>query len=126
MFDKDSLNKSNFNIKPLKENGEAIHGLESEVEVIVLIDAKELTLKKVFKEKWVKTRGRAVETFSGHTTDYFVNGVPSKKKEYVDEIAEITDEAMFKLLTSPLYFNEQLHWTDRRKTLLEVCGNLSD
>ena len=52
--------------------------------------------------------------------------MPVKKGEYEAKIAEIADESIFKLLTSPTYFNEQLHWQERRKILLEVCGDLTD
>ncbi|HHX82634.1 MAG TPA: hypothetical protein GX696_06610 [Pseudomonadaceae bacterium] len=55
-----------------------------------------------------------------------MDGVPVQKKEYDAAIAELADEGVFKLLTSPTYFNEQLHWRERRKLLLDVCGDISD
>jgi len=64
--------------------------------------------------------------FTGHTTDYFIDGVPVQKKEYEAKIAEIANEDIFKLLTSPTYFNEQLHWQDRRTILLDICGDVTD
>ncbi|MGL5513773.1 MAG: AAA family ATPase, partial [Sporomusa sp.] len=36
------------------------------------------------------------------------------------------DENIFKLLTNPTFFNEQLHWQKRRETLLQICGDISD
>ena len=33
---------------------------------------------------------------------------------------------MFKLITNPLYFNEQYSWQNRRKLLLEMCGDVDD
>ena len=71
-------------------------------------------------------RGSATEEFTGHTTDYFVDGVPVKKNEYDGKIAEIANEEIFKLLTNPTYFNEHLHWQERRRILLEICGDISD
>ncbi|WP_411955119.1 hypothetical protein ACKXGF_04985 [Alkalibacillus sp. S2W] len=126
LFDKDSNNKKDFQIKQVDDQGQEIHNLDHEVEAIFLINNQELTLKKVYKEKWTKKRGSVNKEFSGHTTDYFIDGVPSKKKEFTDKVAEIIDEDVFKLLTSPSYFNEQLHWKDRRNTLLEVAGDVSD
>ncbi len=126
LFDTDSQNKSDFNIKTLDADGEPLHGLDHEVEAVLDIDGEELTLKKSYKEKWVKRRGKAVEEFDGHTTDYFIDGVPAKKKEYDAKIAEIADEDAFKLLTSSAYFNKEMHWQERRGLLLEVCGDISD
>lgn len=125
LFGKDSQNSTQFEIKTLRD-GKPIHKLNHEVEATLLVDGQELTLKKVFKEKWTKKRGSATESFSGHTTNYYIDGVPSKKKEYEGKISEIVDEEVFKLLTNPAYFNEQLKWQDRRKTLLEIAGDVTD
>lgn len=128
LFDKDSQGQStqSFEIKTLDENNEPIHGLEHQVEGALEVDGKQIILKKVYYEKWTKKRGSATKVFEGHTTDYYINDVPVKKKEYDARIAEIIDEEIFKMLTDPGYFNEQLHWEDRRKILLEVVGNISD
>lgn len=126
LFDKDSLNRSNFGIKTLDQDGQVIHGLDHEVEAVMDANGKLLTLKKVYYEKWTKQRGGSKKVFSGHTTDYYIDDVPSKKKEFVEKIAELADENTFRLLTDPRYFNEQLHWEERRKKLLEVCGDISD
>jgi DNA repair exonuclease SbcCD ATPase subunit len=127
LFDKDSQNRKDFEIKTLGPDGEPEHGLEHTVEAILeLEDGRYLALKKVFKEKWTKKRGSATAEFTGHTTDYYLDGVPVKKKEYDEKIAEIADEEIFRLLTDPRYFNEVLHWQKRRELLLEVCGDVSD
>lgn len=126
LFDKDSNNKKDFAIKTLDANGNELHMLEHEVEGVFRLDGRQLTLKKVFSEKWTKKRGSATSEFSGHTTDYYIDGVPSKLKEYKALVDSIVKEDVFKLLTSPSYFNEQLKWQDRRKTLLELCGDISD
>ncbi|MBT2603772.1 hypothetical protein J7E55_12165 [Bacillus sp. ISL-53] len=126
LFDKDSQNKKDFSLKTLDDSGKERHMLEHEVEGVFLLDGKELTLRKVFSEKWTKKRGAPKADFTGHTTDYFIDGVPVKKKEYMDKVDVIVKEDIFKLLTSPTYFNEQVKWQDRRKTLLELCGDISE
>jgi len=126
LFNKDSQNKSDFEIKTLDANGEPLHGLDHEVEAVLAIDDRVLTLRKVYHENWTKKRGSADKEFSGHTTEHFVDGVPIKKTEYESRIAEIVDENAFKLLTNPRHFNEVLHWQERRQILLEVCGDVSD
>lgn len=127
LFDKDSLNRKDFQIKTLKHDGEPEHGLEHSVEAILeLEDGNQISLKKVFKEKWTKKRGSATAEFTGHTVDHFINGVPVQKKEYDAKITEIADEQIFRLLTDPRFFNEQLHWQKRRELLLQVCGDVTD
>lgn len=126
LFGKDSRNSTDFNIKTLDENGQVISGLEHEVEGVFEVDGKRLMLKKVYSENWVKTRGSANKILQGNTTEHFVNDVPCKKGEFDDKIKSIVDEKVFKLLTNPTYFNEQMHWQDRKNLLFEVCGNISD
>ena len=126
LFDKDSQNKAKFDIKTLDKNNNALHGLDHEVEAVLEIDGKQITLKKSFREKWQKKRGSAEQQFTGHTTDFYIDDVPVKQKDYLARIAKIADESIFKLLTNPRYFNEQLKWEQRREILLEVCGDISD
>lgn len=126
LFDKDSQNKKDFQIKTLDASGNAIHHLEHEVEGVFDIGIRPVTLKKMLAEKWTKKRGAATEEFTGHETKYWIDGVPKPKKEYDAFITSILDENIFKLLTNPSYFNEQLHWQDRRKILLEICGDITD
>ncbi|MFP3390645.1 AAA family ATPase [Brevibacillus sp. SIMBA_040] len=126
LFDKDSQNKQDFGIKTLDAEGKEMHRLSHEVEATLLVDGQRKSLRKVFTEKWTKKRGLAREEFSGHTTEYFVDGVPVKLKEYKEQVENIVSEDLFKLLTNPSYFNEQLHWEARRKVLLQVCGDVTD
>lgn len=126
LFGKDSQNKASFDIKTLDGNNKAFTGLDHEVEGTFEISGRRLTLKKTFKEKWTKKKGSANKEFTGHTTDHYIDGVPVPEKDYTAKIAEIAREDVFKLLTNPTYFNTQLKWQDRRKILLEVCGDLTD
>ncbi|MEH7236783.1 AAA family ATPase [Bacillus sp. JJ1562] len=126
LFDKDSNNKKDFAIKTLDKAGKVLHHLDHQVEAIFFVDGNELTLKKSYSEKWTKKRGSIHQEFSGHTTDYFIDGIPAKKKEYDELISGLINEDVFKLLTSPSYFNEQLKWQDRRKVLLDISGDIAD
>ena len=127
LFGKDSLDNKNFEIKTLNPDGSVIHGLDHEAEsMLKLPSGKRIALKKVYKEKWTQKKGTTNKIFSGHTTDHFVDEVPVPAKEYQDTINKLVDEEAFKLLTSPKYFAETLHWTKRRETLLEVCGDITD
>src|SRR3990167_9287794 len=126
LFGKDSLNRADFEIKTLDAAGQPKPRLKHEVEGDFDLDGKQLSLMKSYAETWVKTRGSAESEFSGHTTDYWINGVPVQKKEYDTSIQAICSEARFRILADPYFFNSHLSWQDRRKTLLEVCGDVSD
>ena len=125
LWGKDSLNSANFNIKTL-ENGEPLHHLDHSVSAVLENDEESIVLGKIYREKWTKKRGEAHREFSGHTTDHFIDDVPVQKKEFDVEVANICPEDLFKLLTNPRYFNESVHWQERRKILLEVCGDITD
>ena len=126
LFDKNAVGKSDFGIKPYDSNGDVIHRLETSVEAMFEIDGNPKQLKKVLREKWTRRRGSAEETYSGNETEYYINTVPKKKKEFTEEIARIIDESLFRMITNPLFFNETIKWQDRRKMLLDVCGDISD
>ena len=121
LFDKDSLNSAKFDILPVGSEG-----LEAEVEAAILIDRAVTTFKKVYSEKWTKKRGSVQKELTGHNIDRFVDGVPVKSGEFADQIKTICDEETFRLLTIPRYFNEVLHWQNRRVKLFEICGDVTD
>lgn len=125
LFGKDSMGQSIFEIKTLTPDGEPIHGLNHTVEPVLSIDGQDLKLKKTYRELWQKKRGAVKETFTGHTTEYWVQEVPCKKSEYESRISKLIDEDVFRLLTDPRYFNS-LHWQKRRTILMEVCGDIAD
>lgn len=126
LFGKASEERSNFSPKTITAEGVA-HNLDHSVECDIEIDGTTNTFKRVFHEVYKKTRGRAESILSGHTTDYYINGVPKKEKEYQEFWKNIfgSDEKV-KLLTMPAYFAEQLHWEERLAILFEICGNISD
>ncbi len=126
LFGKDSSDRSDFNIKTLGKNGNAIHGLEHSVEAEIDIDGKVKTFKKVFKEKWQKKRGSVDPTFTGHETLFYLDEVPFKKVEYQAELAKLIDEKLFKIVTDPFYFAEKISWQNRRETLLNISGEVDD
>ena len=105
LFDKDSTGASQFQIKPLDDEGKADKDTVTVVSANLLIDDTPLTLKKEYKEKWTKKRGQLELVFSGNVTDYFINDLPVKKSEYQRKIAEITDDNTFKLLSDTHYFS---------------------
>jgi hypothetical protein len=127
LYGADSLGRKEFSIKDLNENGEvAERGIDHSVEATLMVDGEEITIKKIFREKWVKVKGRAQAEFSGHSTQHFYNGIPVQEKEYKERITGIAgQEETFRLLTSPTVF-PNLPWQRQRSILLDVVGDLSD
>lgn len=125
LFGKDSLDRADFQIKTLKD-GEPVHNVNHMVQAAFdNEDGTGFTLKRIYREKYSNPRGGEVK-LTGHTTDYFINDVPSKEKEYKAFINNMINEDVFKLITNPLFFNEQYTWQNRRKLLLEMCGDVDD
>lgn len=124
LFNKDSLDRTEFGIKPLKDDGE--QSVENTVEAVFDVDGKEVTLKKVHKEVWTKKRGSSSRALTGHKAEYEINDVPKKKREFDDYIKElISDIETFRLVSDPLYFNS-LKMDKRREILMDVSGDVAD
>jgi len=125
MFGKDSSDRKDFEIKTLDAHNVVIPKIDHEVTGELLVNDEPVLLKRVFREKWVKTKGRLEAEFSGNETLYYWNDVPMSQKEYQSKVDGILDEKVFKLITSPTAFN-QLKWQDRRDVLVKVAGDISD
>lgn len=127
LFGKDSMNRSQFEIKRLDEKGNvAQHGLDHVVEGTFEIDGKKTKLKRVYAEQWTKKQGESQRKITGHTNRYYINDEPVKAGEYNKFVSSIVSEEAFKLLTNPKYFNEHLSPKQKRETLIEIAGNVTD
>lgn len=125
LFDKDSSGATNFNIKTLDDHNRVISQIEHAVEGEIFTGYEVITLRKVLREKWQKKKGALEPEFMGNETLYFCNDVPLKQGEYKLKVDAILKEELFKLITSPYYFNS-LKWQDRRNVLIRMAGNISD
>jgi DNA repair exonuclease SbcCD ATPase subunit len=126
LFGKDSQNKTDFEIKPLDKDNNVLHGLESSVKGLFLVDGQELLLQRILKEKWTTPRGQAEAIFSGNETSYFLDEVPVKMKDFKDKINSLIQEETFRLVSDPSAFNTILGWKERRNIIFEMCGDVSD
>lgn len=105
------------------------HDLQHSVELTVTADDGAVyTLYKVFFEVWTKKKGSATKEFSGHRTEYKINGIPYKKGAYNKAVERIcgTDMENIKKLMLEGYFLEALSVDERRHTLFDICGDVSD
>ena len=70
LFGKDSTQRSdsNFNIKTLDSQGNPILKQEHSVTALLMVDGKELKLKRMYREKWEKPTGTTTEYLKNHET----------------------------------------------------------
>jgi len=124
---KDSLGQADFQIKAIDDDGKEAHNLDHFVSVSFDIDGENKTYTRIYKEKWTKKRGAARAEFTGHTTDYEVDGLPAKMKDFDADVADaLVDPGLLWSLTCSLYFSTALPWQKRREMLFELCGSVSD
>ena len=129
LFGKDSAGngEKNIDIKPLVASGEvrdhqAITSVEAELDV----DGEIITLERTYREIWSTKRGSSEAVYDGNTSDYYIDGVPHKKSAFDARIKELVPEDVFRLLTSVSYFAVDMKWQDRRTTLFDIVGSLTD
>ena len=118
LFGKDSTGRKDFEVRPLDRHNHPIKGVVLSVEAKLDIDGVKQIFRKKHHEKVVKGQLRGYETLC------WINEVPRKVSEYADYIAEIISEETFKLLTDLHFFNGKMHWTNRRKVLLAIAGDV--
>lgn len=125
LFGKDANDRKDYEIKPLDENNQVQKQIDVEVHATLLINNEEVTLSRIYKEKWQKVKGAEEKTFKGHETELIFNQVPVSLKEFNAKVAEISEESLFKLITNPSAF-ESLDWKKKREVLVSIAGEVSD
>lgn len=125
LFGKDTTDRKEFEIKTLDASGNVIPMIDHEVYASLLVDNETLTLRRVLKENWVKKKGFEEREFSGNKVELYWNEVPMTITEFNRKINEVLNEQVFKMITSPVYFNS-IKWQDRRSILIDVFGEVSN
>ena len=125
LFGKDSKDRKDFNIKTLDSENKPIERIPHEVTACIEVNGEEINLRKCYTENWTKKRGSSVETFNGHSVECYYNDVPCSVTEYTKKIADICDEKVFKLITSPLHFTSQKK-DFQRGVLFELAGDVTN
>lgn len=120
-FGKDSTDRKDFQVKTLDKGNNIIPKIEHEVSATLVIDGKEIIVRRILKENWVTKRGSEVAEFQGNETSYFWDGVPMMLKDFTVRVNQVMDEQVFKLITNPLAFNS-MKWEDRRNVLIQISG----
>lgn len=125
LFDKNSAYATDFEVRPLNEDGTAIHYVDIVVSAILDIDGNETELKKTQKERWVKQRGSEKAEYKGNENIYEVDGYPKSVSEYKEFIKSLSSEEMFKVITNPMYF-PSMKWKEQREILMQFASSEKD
>ena len=122
LFGKNTEGKTTFGIETKDEQGNLLPITEHEVQLVLDVDGREVTLRRVYVTKWVTEDGK--KRVTGHTTNYFVDGNKYQEKDYREYIATFCNEALFMSITNPNYFTS-LPAEQQRALLTEMVGEVS-
>ena len=125
LFGKDANDRKDYEIKPLDKNNQATKQVDVEVHATLLINNEEVTLSRIYKEKWQKVKGAEEKTFKGHETELIFNQVPVSLKEFNAKVSDVSEESLFKLITNPIAF-ESLKPEKKREVLVSIVGEKSN
>lgn len=127
LFDKASTGAKGFTPKTRTASGDAHNLNHSATASFIMDDGRITSFTKTFHEIYKKKKGTATAEFSGHTTDYYIDGVPVKEREYQEILTTFCEDSeKMKMLTMPNYFSEVMSVEARRTLLLEICGDVDD
>lgn len=124
LFGKDIEGRSNFEIMPLDSDNVMVPQMEPTVFLEFDIEGRNKTFKRTMKQKWVKRRGQETAIFDGSCeTEYFVDDVPMKQKDFNEHVSDLCNEDVFRCITLPTYF-PLLEWKKRREIITSIVGNV--
>lgn len=124
LYGKDAFDRKEFDVKNTKHP--ELNKLDHVVEGTLIHNGRKEVLKHVFKEKWEKKHGEAEKTFKGNINEYFWNGLSMTATEYASRVNDILPENVFKILTNPLYFNDDKKMPKTaRRSVLEKLANVN-
>ncbi len=125
LFDK-NLEGKQIDVVPVDENNSEMYEQVPHVTAVFDKDGQELKLTKESFPKYMKNKMTGAKEYTkSRTGKYYIDDVPFTVTNYKKEVSELIDEDVFRLVTNVNTFND-LHWTDKRKILFEVCGELTD
>lgn len=105
------------------------HNLHHKATLVMQIDDGAIvTISKDYYEKWTKKKGSQTAELTGHTTDYTINDVPFREKDYRAQVETLMGGSadQIKMLLIVGYFAQDLNADERRRILVDVCGDVSD
>lgn len=131
LWGKDHNGKADTSMRPYGADGALMHDVDTIVRAE--FDANDdnspmamgpFVLEVVYKEKWTKISGTDERKLTGNTTEYAIDGVPKKAKDYAAFVDEWFAEPWFSLTSNPSAF-PSLPWQEQRKVLLDLLGDVA-
>jgi len=141
LWGKDLQGRDNYQIKTLDPSNNTDRNLEHRVTAVLNVDGQDVKIKRTFAEKWTTRRGEDTERLTTHTTTLHIDDVPMDTiSEYTTRInGLIGEETVFKMLTNPLFFNDndlmavrsginqnKIGWLNRQNILFSMVDIIPD
>lgn len=111
-------------IRPHGEEGKDLNRADVIREVVLDIDGKETTIRKITKQKWRKPHGQTEEVLDGNTVSYEIDGFPYAPKKFEEYMKELADPEILLMCSNPNPFLSILKKStaDARKVLEKLSG----
>lgn len=97
-------------------------GLDYAVSAVIEMDGERHTLRRVYKEQWIRKHGESQAVKTGNTTSFYLDDVPLKTKKQYDAFIDtiFPSREIGRTLTNPSYFPKDLDANARRELLLKL------
>lgn len=125
LWQKDNRGNADTKMRPYDAQGALVHDVDTIVKGTFEVNGYQFTLEVIYKEKWTKVSGTDERKLTGNTTEFFVDGVPKKAKDYAVFVAEYFMEPWFSLTSNPATF-PSLKWQEQRKLLVDLVGDIDN
>lgn len=111
-------------IRPQGYDGEDLNRADIIREVVLDIDEKETTIRKITKQKWRKPHGQVEEVLDGNKVSYEIDGFPYAPKEFEEYMKKLADTEILLMCSNPNLFLSVLKKStaDARKLLENLSG----
>lgn len=111
-------------IRPHGEDGKDLNRSDVVREVVLNIDGKETTIRKITKQKWRKPHGQTEEVLDGNSVSYEIDGFPYAPKKFEEYIKEWANPEVLSMCSNPNPFLSTLKKStaDARKLLESLSG----
>lgn len=111
-------------IRPHGENGDDLNRSDVIRKVVLDIDGKETTIRKITKQKWRKPHGQTEEVLDGNTVSYEIDDFSYAPKKFDEYMKELADPEILLMCSNPNPFLSILKKStaDARKLLEKLSG----
>lgn len=118
LLNKNASGKAPDKIRPHDADGTDIDFVDIVGQITLDIDGREVTVRKVQKQKWIKSRGTNEQRFDGNLNIIYVNDIEKSEKDFKAWLNEVIGEdTLANCMNANLFFDKAAK--DRRKILFD-------